>query len=124
MNDAWIVRDFERQELVERFKSRVIEIEEPPLRHFNYDLARACLKFLQDETTRPAESQADTFFFREFIPTVSEFARAKEERDVLVGTLLQWLVASITGRFQGNLTHKEIMDPRTIFRAESATTQI
>jgi len=129
MNDAWMVRGSERQNLLESLKREVMEKEnnEEPGRHvFQYDLAHVLLQFLLNEEMVGCltESIGNTYFQCNVLPKTSGFARAKEERDVIICELLTWLVTSITSRFHSNLLHREIMDPQTIFRAPSATTQI
>ncbi len=124
MTEAWMVRSSERQELLETLKQKAMDLEEPPRRLARYDLARTCLAFLEDETAKPTESQAATFFFTEALPAITSFARAKEERDIIVCELLTWVVGSVTARFRGDLTHKEIVAPKTIFHATSAMEEV
>lgn len=119
-----MVREAARQALLEKLKREVMEQEEKHGRGFDYALAHTCLNFLQDETTKPNETPESQFFFRRALPQISTFSRAKEERDVLVTRLLDWLIESITGRFRSDLTHKEIMWPQTIFHAPSAASEV
>jgi len=124
MSDAWMVRESERQEFLETLKRRVIDIDKWPYQDVCYSLARICLNFLQDETTEPADTIPDNLFFTEFLPAMSNFSRAEEERSILIIDLLSWLVKSIAIRYRSALTHKEMRDPHTIFHADSATTDI
>ena len=126
MNDAWMVRASERQELLEKLKREVMEKEEEyGRREFDYDLAHVCLHFFQSEDRIGRVATYATRYFEQVaLPAITEFARATEECDVLVCDLLAWLTESITIRFRSDLTHKEIMEPKVIFHADTATTQI
>lgn len=124
MSDAWMVRGSERQELLEKLKQRVMEIEESPLSSFNYELVEVCLAFLKDETITPSEGEADQFFFNDVLSAISEFSRAEEECKVMICDFLQWLIESIISRFRSDLLRKEVAEPQTIFHASSATEQI
>jgi len=126
MNDAWMVREAERQALLETLKQQVMEKEqEYGRREFDYDLAHECLYFLKSETRVGRIATYGTRYLEQVaLPLINEFARAKEERDMIVCELLTWLTQTITSRFRSDLTHKEIMDPKVIFHADSATTQI
>lgn len=126
MNDAWMVRAGERQALLDILKRQVMEKEdEHGKREFDYDLAHECLYFLKSEMRVGRVATYGTRYLEDVaLPLINEFARAKEERDMIVCELLTWLTQSITSRFQSDLTHKEITDPKVIFHAESATAQI
>lgn len=62
--------------------------------------------------------------FERVLEEISLFARADEERDALLAELLGSLVGAIEADFSGMLRTKEIVDPRTIFRASSATNEV
>ncbi len=129
MDQAWMVRSSQRQMLLETLKHRVMDAESKRERRIDYDLAKICLAFLEngsDVSRIPSNVSFDSWelFHGKILPAIENFSRAVEERDVLVCNLLEWLTGSVTRDSLAALTRKEVAEPRTIFHAETATTEI
>lgn len=128
MDPAWMVRSSERQALLESLQKMTEEYEEERGFRIDYDLSRMCLAFLEhSESPRiPRDASIDSwdFFQGKIVPACNAFARATEERDVLVCDFYQWLTESVTRDFRAALSRKEIADPQTMFHAASAAAEI
>ena len=126
MNDAWMVRAGERQRLLEELQrlARRLEDEDDEQIDTDYRLARVSLGWLKNSNLRSRDTPTDKFFFETVLPEISKFSRAEEEKDAMVASLLEHWVKSFAGRFHSELSRKELYDPKTIFRADSATSQI
>ena len=129
MDQAWMIRSSQRQMLIETLKHRVMDAESEREGRIDYDLAKVCLAFLEnghDASRIPSNVNSDSWelFHGKILPAIERFARAVEERDALVCDLLKWLTESVTREFVKALTEKEIAEPRTIFHAETATTEM
>ena len=109
----------ERQDLIEKLKLHIGDLQSSPLYHFQYELAEVCLHFLRDETMERGKTQGDAFFFNVMLPRVELFSWAKTERGFIVTELLRWLVASISLRFLDNLIHEESTHSQKSFQAET-----
>ncbi len=124
MAEAWQVRSIERQDMLESLKSKVMELEDVHGRQFDFVLVMILLDFMQDEVREGGDDFPEGRFLDETLESLQLFARAKEERDVILCSLISWLVGSITGRFQSDLSAAEMKDPHKLFHADSAMSDV
>lgn len=129
MDQAWMIRSSQRQMLLETLKHRIMNAEEKRELRIDYDLAKICLVFLEFGGTMlrtPPNVGFDSWelFHETLLPSIEKFARAVEERDAMISDLLEWLIGSVTRDPRATLVRKEIAEPQTIFRAETATTEV
>ncbi len=129
MDPAWMIRSNQRQMLIETLRHRIMDAEDKRGLRIDYDLAKICLIFLEnggDVSRIPSNVSFDSWeiFSEKILPMIEKFARAVEERDALVCDLLKWLTESVMRDSITALMKREIAEPKTIFHAETATTEI
>lgn len=127
MSDAWMVRSIQRQKLLNEAQTEIIRLEDEcdNPKEIQRKLIQLCISFLsREELSVDNEDPVESLFIMDLLPGIREFSRASEETMFLVGELLSWLVSSFTREFYGALTAKEISDPKKMFLADSATSDI
>ncbi len=124
---AWIVRSFERRRIVEAAITEIMSLEggcDDP-RAFQRKLIKLCFGFLAGEVAKEAEmdyaDSAEEWFFQNLLPEIEGFSRVGEEIKPLIRDVHNWLVKSFMAKFDSELSSKEISDPKTVFKAPSAT---
>ena len=124
MSEAWMVRAGERQKFLQDLEREMFQVEEIFEGDIEHTLAGICIRYLENSDLQPEATLTDRFFFNMFLPKVLEFSRAPEEIRVMVGDFLERLVGHVISRVHSDLSRKEREDPRTIFHADSAMSQI
>ena len=124
MNDAWMVRSGERQRLLEDLRHKAFRLDENTGVDIDHALASVALAWLDNSDLKSGKTFAEEFFFGIVLPSISEFSRANEEKYSLVADFLEMTLKSFSLRFHSAFSRKEFLDPRTIFHAASAMSQI
>ena len=123
-DQAWIVREGERQRLIEELLADVANLEDRLQRPVHYGIVESCILYLKNQTSAFPSFINSTFFRQLILVKIDKFARAPEEKNFLVAKLLSKLVEAISIRFNSDLGTVEISDPQKIFGVESSTTKI
>lgn len=143
MSEAFMVRGSERQRFLESVKRTIMDKEDALEDQFEFSqenlspyyetLSKVLMAYLiHGEDWEIFEFRVLSKFrawVRDFVreailPSVAEFSRVEEERKALLASLLEWTVGVITKNSHSALLRKEMMDPQSVFRAESAMTKI
>ena len=127
MTDAWMVRSIQRQKLLNEAQTEIIRLEDEcdNPKEIQRKLIQLCISFLSgEELSVDNKNPVESLFLMDLLPGIKEFSRANEETMFLIGELLSWLISSFTREFYGALTAKEISDPKKMFLADSATSDI
>ncbi len=130
MSDAWMVRGAERQHLLEELKRALFKAEEEYER-FNVDFLVASALLIELRYRQiggpPLVHRDDvgvSFVMQKVVPTILRFARTSEEETVMIAEFAKYVLGAACGEFYTKLQSQEIMEPRKVFNAESATAQV
>ena len=131
MAQAWQVRSYQRQRLLERLMRMVYQQEEASgEKTFLFDLILVVAGYLKERREAPSGSefkaQTDTarFFLQKLLSEITEFSRSLTERDALIAKFLEKLLESGLSPFFMALTRQEIEEPQDVFHAPSASAEV
>ncbi len=131
MAEAWMVRNLERQKLLEELMSEVYRYDDKNQRdrvcNASMQLVDVIIKFLYsvksalaDNNTWRGETEAHKLFENSFLPKIVSFARSELELYFLLAELSKKILNSALTPIRSALMHIEIIDPQLIFHAPSA----
>ena len=132
MNQAWQVREYERQELLRKLFREIEEEEERNSEEFLFELAQALVRYLLylKEVKETGKSSFDCsrppacFVSEHLAPEVAKFKRVPEEAIVLFASLLKKVAETLTSQFYADLSGVESREPQTVFHAPSAMADV
>jgi len=130
MPEAWQLREYQRQQLIEELVRGVHdwadELCDPS---FYLEVVAVIISYLQDRQKGVSNPEVDGkkapgSFFSTVLPSITKFARTEAEGDVLVATFLEKVLASGLSPFRSELQKQEMLTPEKIFDAHSAMTEV
>lgn len=131
MTEAFMERGHERQVLVDELMRIIYQAEDKYGKDFLFNLIIVMVRYLKKRRTAVQEGSETkkvfaerSLFYKEILPKIEDFSRAPEERDLLVVDFLRKVLDSVLGVFGAKLLELEIRDPKTIFRAPSAMSEV
>ena len=130
MSEAWQVRQYQRQQLVEKLTRKVHDrADEVGGSSFYLEVVSVMIGYLQDRhkgVSNPKfnEKSLAGFFFSSVLPTINDFVRTEAEGDVLVTQFLEKVLASGLNPFRSELQKEEMLTPEKIFNAPSAMAEV
>jgi len=139
--EAWLKRGSERQQLLEEIQHKIRDAEESngvdgsdlkKLQEYYHHIVVFVTDYLlKGEPTRYDPKIVGgmfcdmeySFHFTHF-RTIREFSRAEEEERALLAELAKWAMATFINPFEHELRRKEISEPKIIFQADRAMTEV
>lgn len=126
MIEAWMLREIQRQGLLEKVMREVYEAEEKGTFKLLW-LVEIIIKYfdgMRPENTSFTANVPAQFFFERILPEIKSFARADEEANFLVAELLQKVLKSALMPIHSAKMALEMNNPQLIFNAPSAMTEV
>lgn len=140
MSEAWVVRESERQTLLENLMRAAFEKEREAINGSSWFfllLSAAIIRHLLSRR-RPGRGSALSsltagwlflesvlkFFTQEVLPKIQEFSRTESEADALLVRFLERILQSGLTPFPAALMREEIFNPQEIFLAPSAMSEM
>lgn len=139
MPRAWQIRDYQRQRLIEKLVHMIMDKDDTDSDWFLDDLAIVILEYLEircrhikeenmlAEYARRGERRLIDnirFFLTEIVPKIDSFARTPAEERVILAELIEKVLKMLAAPLYSDLRIAEMNNPRLMFKAASATTEV
>ena len=131
MPEAWIVREGERQKLIEKLIGKVFTysgdkfLDEKQAADFEFYTARVVLQTLNKRGFNwDANVDDHEFFDREIWGPICSFGKTPSERNALLARFLEKLLGSVLNHFHAELRSDEIHNTRAVFGTDSTMDEV